>query len=376
MQIAKIDVFQVDLPYAHGTYHLSGGRTFSSFDATIVRLTTACAIEGWGESTPFGANYIAAHAKGVRAGIDEIAPHLLGQDPRALERINTLMDNTLVGHAHAKTPLDVACWDIFGKAVDLPVYTLLGGSSECRMPTISSIPSDNPEAMRQRVADYRQAGYLGHSIKIGASEPQGQTLSPNLDAERIKAALADAKSGEFFIVDANGGMSCEYAQRVLALLPNELDFVLEAPCATWREHKALRQRTNVPIFIDELADSNASLMHIISENLADGIGLKISKSGGLSNARKQRDICQAAGLVTSVQDTVGSAIAFAAIVHLAQTIPAQWLRCVLDTRDMVTLTTATFNCKNERGGVIAPNVAGLGVNPDLAVLGEPVATYS
>ena len=148
MRITGIDVFQVDLPYSGGTYRLSGGREYRSFDATIVRIRADTGLEGGGESTPFGPNYIAAHAAGVRAGIEEIAPHLLGRDPRRVDRINDLMDVALVGHAHAKTPLDVACWDLFGKAVGMPVCELLGGRTEVRMPVISSIHAGDPEDMR------------------------------------------------------------------------------------------------------------------------------------------------------------------------------------------------------------------------------------
>jgi L-alanine-DL-glutamate epimerase-like enolase superfamily enzyme len=114
MRIARIDVFRIELPYSGGTYLLSGGREYRSFDATIVRITTDDGLEGWGESTPFGATYIAAHALGVRAGIAQIAPAVLGLDPRRVDRINDTMDAALVGHPHAKTPIDVACWDLFG----------------------------------------------------------------------------------------------------------------------------------------------------------------------------------------------------------------------------------------------------------------------
>jgi L-alanine-DL-glutamate epimerase-like enolase superfamily enzyme len=71
----------------------------------------------------------ASHALGVRAGIAEIAPALIGLDPRRVDRINDAMDMALVGHPHAKTALDVACWDIFGESVGLPVCELLGGST-------------------------------------------------------------------------------------------------------------------------------------------------------------------------------------------------------------------------------------------------------
>ena len=203
MKISQIDLFQVDLPYSGGVYKLSGGRSYTSFDASIVRITTDDGTQGWGESTPFGSTYIASHALGTRAGIAEIAPHLLGLDPRQVDRINDAMDDALVGHNHAKTALDVACWDIFGKSVGLPVCELLGGFTGVPLPTISSIYAGEPEEMRRRVADHRAQGYRGHSIKIGALDSEG---GPALDAERIAACLADRRHGEFFLVDANGGL--------------------------------------------------------------------------------------------------------------------------------------------------------------------------
>lgn len=367
MKIERIDVFQVELPYAGGVYRLSGGRKYTSFDATIVRITTDTGLEGWGESTPFGATYIASHAMGVRAGIAEIAPNLLGLDPRRVDRINDAMDEALVGHEHAKTALDVACWDIFGKSVGMPVCDLLGGRTDARMPVISSIYMGEPEEMRGRVAAHRARGYVGHSIKVGGD--------PVTDAARVAASLADARPGEFFIVDANGGMIVESALRMLRLIPDGLDFVLEAPCATWRECVSLRRRTDVPIIFDELALSDASIAQLIADDAAEGIGLKISKNGGLTRGRRHRDICLAAGYTISVQETTGSDIAFAAIVHLGQTVPERNLRCVLESRDMVSLRTADGDFDVTDGRVVAPNTPGLGVAPRLEVLGTPVASY-
>ncbi|MFQ8432804.1 mandelate racemase/muconate lactonizing enzyme family protein [Amaricoccus sp. W119] len=367
MKIERIDVFQVDLPYAGGVYRLSGGREYTSFDATIARITTDTGLEGWGESTPFGATYIASHAMGVRAGIAEIAPNLLGLDPRRVDRINDAMDQALVGHEHAKTALDVACWDIFGKSVGMPVCDLLGGRTDARMPVISSIYMGEPEEMRGRVAAHRARGYVGHSIKVGGD--------PVTDAARVATSLADARAGEFFIVDANGGMTVESALRMLRLIPQGLDFVLEAPCATWRECVSLRRRTDVPIIFDELALSDASIAQLIADDAAEGIGLKISKNGGLTRGRRHRDICLAAGYTISVQETTGSDIAFAAIVHLGQTVPERNLRCVLESRDMVALRTADGDFDVTDGRVTAPDAPGLGVTPRLDVLGAPVASY-
>jgi len=379
MKISAIELYRVALPFSgtgdssDDTYKLSGGRTYTEFDASIVQLVADNGLHGWGESTPFGSTYIAAHPAGTRAGIELLAPALLGSDPRAFERINSVMDDTLVGHNDARTALDVACWDLAARSYNVPAYLLLGGSTGHRMPIISSIYSGSPDEMRERVKYYRAKGFKGHSLKIGASESEG---GPRLDAERIQACLADREAGEFYLADANGGLTVESALRLQSLLPDSCDFVLEAPCASWQETLLLRERCRIPIMLDELIQQDADIVQAISTRAADAIGLKISKAGGLTPARRQRDICSAAGLTMSIQDTVGSTIAFAAILHLAQTVPPRLLRCVLDVRGMVALPTAKLDAAVVDGGVMAPDSPGLGLEVDMTKLGEPVATWN
>ena len=121
------------------------------------------------------------------------------------------MDEGLTGHSHAKSAMDLAIWDLFGKSVDWPVYTLLGGGTGRRLPVISSICAGSPEDMRARVSEHRKMGYLGHSLKVGALDSEGGQA---LDSERIAASLADRQPGEYFIVDANGGLIPETALRM------------------------------------------------------------------------------------------------------------------------------------------------------------------
>ena len=372
MKITRIEVYQVDLPYSGGVYRLSGGREYTSFDATFTRIITDDGKEGWGESTPFGGTYIAAHANGVRSGLDEIAPNILGLDPRHTARIYDAMDAVLLGHNHAKAPLDIACWDIAGKSAGLPVCDLMGGRIDTPVAMISSIGGDTPKGMRENVAKHRAMGFMGHSVKIGANESEG---GPMLDAERIKACLADRKPGEWFLADTNNGLTVEHALRMLSLLPSGLDFVLEAPCSSWVETQSLRQRCSIPILLDELVQTDADIMQAIVQSTCDGVGLKITKQGGLTPSLRQMNICRGAGLVTSIQDTTGSDIAFAAVLHLAQMTPRNILRCALDTRSMVSMTTAAFDAPIKKGGAIAPNVAGLGVTPDMNIMGDPIAIY-
>lgn len=372
MRISRIDVFQVDLPVKGGVYRLSGGREYTSYDATILRITTDCGRIGWGESTPFGSTYVAAHAEGTRAALGLLAPAVIGMDPRHHDRIWDRMRHTLRGHRDARTAIDVACWDIAAQAANLPLCDLLGGRTSGLVPVISSIGGDTPDAMRARVAAHRAQGFMGHSIKIGATEDEG---GPALDAERIRACLADRQPGEWFLADANNGLSPEHALRMLALLPDGLDFILEAPCATWRETQSLRTRCAIPLLLDELIQTEGDLMQAITQDTCDGVGLKISKQGGVTPMIRQRSIAAAAGLVMSIQDTVGSEISAATILHIAQSTPRHLLRCALDPRAMVDITVAQLDAPVVNGGVSAPMVPGLGIAPDMAVLGEPVAGY-
>jgi L-alanine-DL-glutamate epimerase-like enolase superfamily enzyme len=124
MKITKISVFQVDLPLEH-PYWLSGGRLkFEVLDASLVKIETDDGIVGWGEGTPWGHTYVPAHGPGIRAGIATMAPFILGLDPRRLLDIERAMDLALPGHLYAKSPIDMACWDIAGQAAGLPIAAL------------------------------------------------------------------------------------------------------------------------------------------------------------------------------------------------------------------------------------------------------------
>src|SRR4030095_16047640 len=125
-KITSISAYQVDLPLREGSYKWSGGKAVTVFDSTIIAVETDAGLVGHGEVCPLGPFYLPAYAKGVRAGIGELGPHLLGEDPRQLERLNRRMDAALKGHPYVKSAIDIACWDILGQVSGLPVCVLLG----------------------------------------------------------------------------------------------------------------------------------------------------------------------------------------------------------------------------------------------------------
>src|SRR3954453_2835993 len=127
MRIRRIAAWQVDLPLHEGSYKWSGGNAVTVFDSTVVKVETDAGLVGWGEVCPLGPAYLPAYAAGVRTGLAELAPHLLGQNPLELAKLNRRMDAALKGHPYVKSAVDMACWDVLGKAAGLPVCALLGG---------------------------------------------------------------------------------------------------------------------------------------------------------------------------------------------------------------------------------------------------------
>ena len=119
VQVVRVDVYGYDLTYVHGTYVMSGGREIVSLPSTVVRVTADDGTQGFGETCPLGPAYLPAHGEGARAALRELGPALLGLDPRELAIVNDTLDAALLGHAYAKSAIDVACWDLLGK-VDGP----------------------------------------------------------------------------------------------------------------------------------------------------------------------------------------------------------------------------------------------------------------
>src|SRR5262245_324714 len=177
MQITEICVYQVDLPLHEGSYKWSGGNSVSVFDSTIVAIKTDHGLTGYGEVCPLGPAYLPAYAAGARTGIAELGPQLIGLDPTQLGVINRRMDQSMRGHPYVKSALDMACWDLLGKASSQSVATLLGGSYGDDFALYRAISQDSPAAMARNVDDYRAQGYTKFQLKVGGN--------PDTDIERI-----------------------------------------------------------------------------------------------------------------------------------------------------------------------------------------------
>lgn len=363
MRIVEIRAYRVELPFREGAYKWSGGNMVAAYDSTVVAVETDAGIIGYGEVCPLGPAYLPAYAAGARTGIAELAPALIGADPTQLGPINQRMDQAMRGHPYVKSAIDVACWDILGKATGKCVATLLGGPYGEDFALYRAISQDTPEGMTKMVAKYRSEGYTMFQLKVGGD--------PDTDVARIQAVTEKLKPRDVLIADANTGWTQHQALRVADAIRHN-DVYLEQPCMTYEECLTVRRHTNRPFVLDEVIDSLAMVTRGYADQAMDVVNLKISKVGGLTKARQIRDLCVALGIALTIEDTGGGDIATAAIAHLAHSTPPEMLFSCTDFNSYVTRSIAEGAPERQNGRMGTSTRPGLGITPRMDVLGKPV----
>ncbi len=363
MRITRIAAWQVDLPLHEGSYKWSGGKSVTVFDSTVVAVETDAGIAGYGEVCPLGPAYLPAYAAGVRVGLKELAPKLIGEDPTQLARLNRVMDAALKGHPYVKSGVDVACWDILGQKAGLPVCVLLGGRYGSDFHLYRAISQESPEQMASKVAGYRAEGYRRFQLKVGGD--------PDTDIARIKAVSQVLETGDRLVADANTGWLPHEAARVVRAV-RDVDVYIEQPCLSYEECLAIRRRTDHPFVLDEVIDGIDVLVRGHSDRAMDVVNLKISKLGGLTKTRQARDLCVSLGIAMTLEDSWGGDITTAAIAHLAHSTPTEFLFSSTDFNSYVTRSIAEGAPQRKNGRLAASSSPGLGIKPRLAEFGPPV----
>ena len=365
MKITRILAYRVELPLHEKTYKWSGGKSVDVFDSTVVRIETDEGLVGHGEVCPLGPFYLPAYANGVRAGIVELGPHLIGQDPRDLDRINLIMDKALKGHPYVKSGLDMACWDILGQAAGLPCVTLLGGRYGEDYVLYRAISQEPAEVMAQRVTEYRAQGYKRFQLKVGGRAED--------DIARIHAVAKVLTPEDRLVADANTGWLMHDALRVVRAV-RDVDVYIEQPCLTYEECLTVRRNCDHPFVLDECMDTIQPLLVGYHDRAMDVVNLKISKLGGMTKLRRARDQCVAMGIAMTIEDSWGGDIVTAAISHLAHSTPTEFLFTSTDFNSYVTVDIADGAPQRKNGRMSAPTAPGLGITPKMDVLGKPVLT--
>jgi len=366
--IERVEVFGYDLTYAHGDYVMSSGRGVNVLPSTVVRITTRGGLERYGEACPLGSTYLPGFGGGARAALRELAPALIGFDAANLAAVSTRMDATLRGHEYAKSAVDVACWDILGRAANQPVAMLLGGVLQTELPLYVAVPLGEPAEMAAFVERERAGGIHHFQLKLGDA--------PERDRDRVAAVHAVTGPEDALIGDANGGWRRQDAIIAARLLEGFDRLRLEQPCPTLEECVAVRGLSTLPMVLDEVITDLPTLVRAAHADAMDHINLKVGRVGGLTRARLMRDAAVELGLTLTIEDSWGGDLVTAAVSHLAAATPPASLFAVSYMNDWTVEHIAGYRPRSRNGLGPVPEGPGLGIEVDTDRLGVPLFSFS
>ncbi|MGI9316972.1 MAG: mandelate racemase/muconate lactonizing enzyme family protein [bacterium] len=368
MKISRITVYGYDLSYRYGDYIMSGNQVITHLPSTVVRVSTDEGLEGWGEVCPLGPLYLASHGLGARAALEEMVPGLIGTDPTNLGAVHRAMDGCLRGHSYAKSAVDVACWDLLGKATGKDVATLLGGRLQDSFPLYKAVPLGSPDEMKEYVLQRMDEGIHRFQLKIGTD--------PYEDAERVRHVVEVTGEKDYIVADANGGWRLQDAMIAARLLEPLHRVFFEEPCKTLEECLYVRRHTHLPMVLDEVITDVNTMLRAYHEGGMEAVNLKISKFAGLTGSKLVRDIADKLGLRVTIEDSWGGDLVTAAVSHLAASTREDQVLTVSFMNDWTNEHISGYAPRSENGFGAAPRGPGLGVEVDVERLGEPLFSYT
>jgi 4-hydroxyproline betaine 2-epimerase len=368
MRIIQIHVYQHDLPVKGPAYRMALSEV-AVLDTTIVEIVTDAGIYGYGETCPLGPTYQPQHARGARAALDEISPYLIGLNPLHIETVSRQMNVMLDGHLYAKAAIDIALWDIAGKAHSMRICDLLGGAVRERVPSYYAIGPESPDEAARQAKEKQKQGFPRIQMKVGGRDSE-------VDIEAIRKVSATLQPGVRLAADANRSWTVRDTI-LISQACRDLPLVLEQPCNSFEEISRLKGRVCHPVYMDEsIVDVNAAIS-AIGDDVADGFGLKTTRVGGISAMRTIRDICHVRGLPHTCDDSWGGDIIAAACLHIGATVDPKLLEGVWIAQPYIDENY------DKGGGIVVdqgwlnlPAKPGLGIEPDVSLWGEFWKSYS
>ena len=316
MRITEIESFAVRIPLKPARYMITalGQHTVSSY--VIVRIRTDAGIDGVGEATVMP-NWSGETVWSAKAIIDQLfAPLLLGGNPLEIEEIDGHLDRSARHNWFAKSALEMACWDIAGKARGKPVYELLGGaarplSTRCRF----SMGAYEPARARERALELIDEGFTTIKVKVGGMAER--------DIERVRTVREAIGPDHDITIDANCGWDAETAIHCLRELEDCRIVLNEQPTpdGDYAGMARVRRETTPPVMADDICFDISHARELIRNNCCDAIGVYPGKNGGIRKSKAIVDFADQHGVVCSIGSNLEWDIATAAMAHLVVACP-------------------------------------------------------
>jgi muconate cycloisomerase len=315
MKISRIEAIPVRIPLKPERRMISALGKHDTSEFVLVRLETADGMAGVGEAT-VTPSWSGETVWGAQAIIERLfAPALLGCDPLDRLLIEQRMDALAVDNWFAKSSIEMACWDLAGRAAGKPVYELLGGA--CRPLTIRnrfSVGAYTPAVAAERAAALVAAGFDTIKVKVGVNSD---------DVARVKAVRHAIGPDIALTIDANGGWNFDQALAALhELVDCNLSLVEQPlPRRDYTELAHLRKITGQKILADESCFDEVEARELIAQECCDAISVYPGKQGGIRKAKAIAERAARNNIPCSIGSNLEWDVGAAAMLHFIVATP-------------------------------------------------------
>ncbi len=355
MKIVSVEAIPVTVPLAKPIVmsHITVERSQN----VLVKVTSDDGIVGWGEGVE-ATDITGDTQDSIRAAVDFIGPRLVGEDPLRRAALWWAMKKMISANETAIGAIDMALYDLAGKAFGVPVYELLGGKVRDLVPALTMVGSGNPEAdVAAAVAKY-DAGFRWIKVKLGIGELDDELAT-------MRGIRSQLPPDAVLCGDANQGWSEPQSVRFLGALDGlDVQFV-EQPIAKGDHNAMIRiaRSSPIPVCADQSVDSFADILAFGHSGVA-GVSLKLVKLGGITGVMRGAAICESVGLAVNLSGKIAeSSVAAAANVHCAAAMKAIEFGCSPANQGLSDDVTSN-PLRIEDGMFPVPTAPGLGIEPD------------
>src|SRR5476651_1214813 len=295
---------------------IMAGEEVRRADNVLVRIETDNGLTGWGEaaSAPL---MTGDTLESIVSAVHYLEPALRGREPADIAGALAAMDGRMYGNHGAKAAIEIALYDLAGRAAGKPVHALLGGKARGRMALLGVIGGGDFDGDLRDAEKKKSAGVAAYKIKVGID-------TAAKDAERTRAICKILGSGLLISADANQGFSTEqaieYARVVQGSGLNFFEQPVEAHDLAGMA--AVAAATDIAIGADEGIHSLDDITRHHERKAARGVSLKAIKLGGIRAVVEAGKLCERLGMNVNISCKTGeSSIACAAALHVASVIP-------------------------------------------------------
>lgn len=310
MKIKQIDIYAIHLPLVEP--FVISYDSYDTMPSIIIKMTTDTGIVGYGESVPddhvTGESWESTYAVLKH----QLAPAMIGENPLQFEKIHDRMNRIIRDVPAAKAAIDIACFDIAGKALQVPVYQLIGGRFHDKFPITHVLSIGSPEKMANEAAERVAMGYRSFKMKVGTEVMK--------DVARIQAVRERVGDDIAIRVDVNQGWvnAATTLRGVRALESLDIDWLEQPVKADDIDGMVeVKSKTWIPLMIDEGLHGVKEMREIIAKRAADKVNIKLMKCGGIYPAMKLANMAEMAGIECQVGSMVESSVGSAAGFHVA-----------------------------------------------------------